>query len=371
MNAVNPLHESPESTSATAARLEEQWRELKNTEPQLRAREAADRLGVSEGELVACRCDGRQIVRLHPAWPDLLPELEALGPVMALTRNNHVVHEKHGVYAGARVFGNMGLLVNPDIDLRLFLSQWDHLFAVTESTRSGVRHSLQVFGDDGLALHKIYATERTDEGAWSRLIGRFRALDQVPGTSFAPPHAIATDPPDPAVDVAALRERWDALRDTHDFVDLLRRFGIGRLQSLRLAGAERAYPVQIDAGRLVLEYARDDALPVMVFVGNRGLVQIHTGPVSRLVAGGEWFNVLDPRFNLHLRTSAIASAWVVAKPTVDGPVHSLELFDEQGTLLLQLFGERKPGRPQDPRWRALLGVLEPRGQTAEVHHESA
>jgi len=56
---------------------------------------------------------------------------------------------------------------------------------------------------------------------------------------------------------------------------------------------------------------------------------------------------------------------------VDGPAHSLKLSDAQGVLLLQLFGERKPGRPQDPRWRALLGVLEPRGVGAEVDHDPA
>ena len=56
---------------------------------------------------------------------------------------------------------------------------------------------------------------------------------------------------------------------------------------------------------------------------------------------------------------------------VDGPAHSLKLSDAQGVLLLQLFGQRKPGRPQDPRWRALLGVLEPRGVGAEVDHDPA
>lgn len=371
MNAITPLYPLQESASEAAVEIAQRWRDLKDAEPHLRARDAADRLGVSEAELVAARCDGRDIVRLRPAWADLLSELESLGRVMALTRNDHVVHEKHGEYIGAKVFGNMGLLVNPDIDLRLFLGQWDHVFAVTELTRSGVRNSLQVFGDDGLALHKIYATDRTDDAAWSRMIGRFRAADQSPGVRVAPTHAIPTDPPDQAVDVGALRARWDGLKDTHDFVDLLRQFGVGRMQSLRLAGPERAYPVQRDAGRIVLEYARDDASPIMVFVGNRGLVQIHTGSVSKLVSAGEWFNVLDPRFNLHVRMGAIHSVWVVAKPTVDGPVHSLELFDEQGALLMQVFGERKPGRPQDPRWRALLGVLEPCSVSETGRHVSS
>lgn len=348
----NPLSEA-------AARLCDRRAALLQAEPRLRAREAAARLGVSEGELLAARVDGQTVVRLRPLWSDFLPELETLDSVMALSRNDHVVHERHGVYANARTFGAMGLLVNPDIDLRLFLSHWTHLFAVIETSRGITRRSFQVFSADGLAIHKIYATDATDLASWERVIERYRHADQSAGLDALPPPPAPVHAMDDAVDVSAFRAHWDALRDTHDFFGLLKSFQLAREQGLRLAGADRAYLVTGDALRTVLEYARDHSLPIMIFVGNRGIVQIHTGPVDRLAAVGEWFNVLDPHFNLHVRESAIASLWVVRKPTVDGLVQSLEAFDAHGELLMQMFGERKPGRPEDPRWRALLGALEP------------
>jgi hypothetical protein len=43
------------------------------------------------------------------------------------------------------------------------------------------------------------------------------------------------------------------------------------------------------------------AMPVMIFVGNMGCIQIHGGPVEKIVPMGPWINVMDPRFNLHLR----------------------------------------------------------------------
>ena len=46
----------------------------------------------------------------------------------------------------------------------------------------------------------------------------------------------------------------------------------------------------------------------MVFVGNHGCVQIHAGPVHRIEVVRPWLNVLDPRFNLHLREDLVASA---------------------------------------------------------------
>lgn len=63
---------------------------------------------------------------------------------------------------------------------------------------------------------------------------------------------------------------------------------------------------------------------LMLFVGNRRLVQIFIGSIRRVVRTEGWLNVLDPSFHLHLRDRAIAQAWIVDKPTRHGPVRSLE-----------------------------------------------
>lgn len=96
----------------------------------------------------------------------------------------------------------------------------------------------------------------------------------------------------------------------------------------------------------------------MVFIGNRGCLQIHTGPVKNIkMFGSEWLNVLDDEFNMHLRDSRVASTWVVRKPTVDGIVTSLEVFDVESNNIAIFFGKRKPGEPEDPAWRGLIETL--------------
>jgi putative hemin transport protein len=87
------------------------------------------------------------------------------------------------------------------------------------------------------------------------------------------------------------------------------------------------------------------------------MIQIHTGTVTNLKPMGPWFNVLDESFNLHLREDMIASAWIVWKPTEDGTVTSLELFDAAGETIATLFGKRKPGQPEDEAWRAIVADL--------------
>jgi len=337
-----------------------------------RHRDIAASLEVGEGVLIAAHAGagpqgdgGAALVatRLRPEWPALVAALPALGTVMALTRNASCVHEKTGRYEQVGGGGAVGLVLGPDIDLRVFYRVWAHGFAVHETYADGDRppqRSLQFFDAAGTALHKVFAGPGTDEAAWQALVERFRAADQQPGIAVAPVDRRPADRPDAEVDVAAFRDDWAALRDTHEFFGLLKRHALGRVQALRLADPRYVQPVEPGPGgavRELLETAAASALPIMVFVGNPGMIQIHTGPVKRVQVLGPWLNVLDPGFNLHLREDHVASAWVVRKPTIDGLVTSLELFDAEGETIAMLFGERKPGRPELADWRRLVGRL--------------
>ena len=70
--------------------------------------------------------------------------------------------------------------VGEDIDLRIFLNHWKFVFAVLE----GEKKSLQFFGKDGLALHKIYLTKDSNEAAFDVIVEKFRAEDQNQALAF-------------------------------------------------------------------------------------------------------------------------------------------------------------------------------------------
>lgn len=340
--------------------LKRRWLVLRHEEPALRARDAARRLGVSEAELVAARC-GEGVRRLDGPWQELLKELPKLGTVMILSRNECAVHEKVGQFDKVSAFQSMGLVLNREIDLRLFFNHWHFGFAVTEEAHGKPRHSLQFFDQDGLAVHKIYLREESDTTAYEALVARYLHADQAGALKVAPLAAAPADRPDELIDPAMLRERWRALQDVHDFRDMLSDVGVGRLQAFRLVGEDFAYRVGLGSFRQALEQAAETALPIMIFVGSPGVVQIHSGPVARLKQVGSWFNVLDPGFNLHLREDGIVEAWVVRKPTRDGIVTSLEIYDIEGKQIAWMFGERHGGQAELAAWRALVESLQPEG----------
>ncbi|WP_417595982.1 hemin-degrading factor [Oceanospirillum sp.] len=362
----HPSHDSLNSLRERVARF-------KADNPKLRIRNVADALGVSEVELVALNCGDSvtSVTRLRSdpeSLRQLMAEMRTLGSVMALSRNDSVVHEKTGVYGKLAGGSDVGLFLG-EIDLRIFFKRWAFAYHVAE----GERRSLQFFDQAGTAVHKVYANADTDIQRLDQLVTRYRVEEQSAGQYIDPELAAQADQRvikptqvDTDVDLDDFRADWDQLKDVHDFSGLLKKHNVERKQAFRLAGEERAKPLPVEVLEQALEKAAQQKLPIMLFVGNTGIVQIHTGPVNKLVRMGPWYNVLDPGFNLHANTETFSEAWLVRRPTEDGVVSSLEFFDQQGYQVLQLFGARKPGQKELTEWQALLETLERSGEAESI-----
>lgn len=328
--------------------LKNLWEVFKAEHPKVRIRDAAKQLGTSEGELIATAV-GSTSVRLTDDFQGILKQVESLGYVMALTRNDHCVHERKGIYRKLSFQGMMGLAVNPDIDLRLFMNQWKSAFAVEENGR----RSLQFFGKDGAAVHKIYLTDQSNETAYHELVQKYRAGDQHAALEISAAAVPVPEKPDTEIDGEGFRKEWLNLKDTHEFHGMLRKFGVSRTQGLRLAPEGYAVQITLASLKSILNRASETDLEIMVFTGSAGCIQIHTGLVKKIVETGPWFNVLDPEFNMHLREDGIDQVWLVKKPTADGIVTSIEVFDKDGNIIVQFFGKRKPGIPENENWRII------------------
>ncbi|MBL8376382.1 MAG: hemin-degrading factor [Burkholderiales bacterium] len=350
---------APVNLRADPQLLNEAFRAIK-AEKNLRNRDAAAALGVTEGEVIASGVGSNQgfgAIRLKGDYAAMIARLETLGDVMALTRNESVVHERVGTYRNASHEGHVGLVVGEDIDLRIFYSHWKHGFAVTEDTPRGPQRSLQIYDAAGAAVHKVFLKPQSSLEEYTRLVDDWTAAEQSAGISVIPAAVKTTPRPDAEIDVDGLQLAWAGMKDTHEFFGLLKKFSVARTQALRLVGDDFAYRVGHGATLAMLESAAAAALPIMCFVGNPGIIQIHTGPVVNIKVMGDWVNVLDPAFNLHLRADRIAQSWVVQKPTTEGTVTSLELFDGEGETIAMFFGKRKPGVPELPAWRDLVAAL--------------
>lgn len=338
--------------STATISLKEQWEQLKTENPKLRIRDAAKQLGVSEAELLATGV-GHNVTKLEGDWKAFLVEVAALGKVMALTRNDDAVHERKGVYNNITFQGPVGTALNDDIDLRLFMMNWGNGYAVNENDRL----SFQFFDKSGEATHKIYCTDDSNIEAYHELAKKYTAAEQTSVVEVTPYPAKADEKADGEIDIPAFQEAWKGIKDTHEFFGMLGKHGVSRHQAMRLAPQDFVKQVDNNIIRTMLTSASERNVPIMVFVGNRGCIQIHTGEVKKVMEAGPWFNVLDPDFNLHVRESAITHSYVVKKPSVDGIITSIEIYDGKGEMIVQFFGKRKPGIPELAEWRQLVQDL--------------
>lgn len=340
--------------------LKARWANFRVENPNVKIREAAEHLKTTEVELLATEI-GVTVVRLKDDFTELLQEFHTLKRIMALTRNDEIVHERKGEYGNVEVFkghGKMGLVLGDDIDLRIFFANWRFGFAVTTESPRGALRSFQFYNAHGIAVHKVFLTDQSDLSAYENLLEKYRSDNQNPTLEIAPKAEKPAEKADTEIDVENFQKAWAELKDTHDFSPLIRKFGVSREQALRLASREMAFPVPVESYRSILRKASGTNLPLMIFVGNDGIIQIHTGEVEKIAEVRGWFNVLDEKFNLHIKQDKIASAWIVRKPTVDGIVSSLELFNGKGENVALFFGKRKPGTAEDVKWRELLSAVE-------------
>jgi len=325
---------------------------LKKQHPLKYARDLAHLMNISEAELTHIRA-GKQATRLRVNVPAMLAALESVGETKSITRNSYAVHEQIGHYQNLALDDHAGLILNPRaLDLRVFPRQWVSAFHVQEPALQGGRQSIQFFDLHGDAVLKIYTTYNTLMAAWEQWLTRFAAKEN-PVLTLAPRPAAAK----PAVVPSELAQEWRAMTDVHQFFSLLKRYRVTRQQAFRAVPDDLAYRVDNRALRQILAAARQDGNEIMIFVGNRGCVQIFTGVIEKITPWRNWLNIFNRDFTLHLVEDTIAESWVTRKPTLDGDVTSLELFAANGTPIAQLFGQRTEGQPEQTQWREQIAQL--------------
>lgn len=269
----------------------------------------------------------------------------------------------------------MGLALNVGgLDLRFFMWQWQHMLAVTDTSRvDKPSYSIQFYNAEGGAIDKVYLRELSDENIsrWQAMIGA-----QLQTVGAAEVTLKAQEPLNDwrykalsEAERTQLQKGWQEMTDVHQFHSLLKNLDIDRASSYQQAPEKMTHRLNISAVEAVYEKARDAKCPIMTFVGNSGLVQIQTGTVQTLKRVGDWFNVLDKDhndFTLHLKDKALAQVWCVKRPTKDGIVTCIEGFDNKGSSVFSVFGQRIEGTPELVEWQQIVAQIVDKHSHAEA-----
>lgn len=288
-----------------------------------------------------------RVTRLNGPFSALLHRVGELGIVTILSGNESAIQETTCVYDHRR---------RPSLPSQ----KWKYGFAVNDKDDDGkLQRSLQFFDGDGAALHKIVLHDAGALEAYRAIVKDFSAAEQTPVLDIFRSRPLSANQGADGIDVNALRADWARLNDTREFFAQQTEFDHLRLHKLRFAGKAFAHQVANDSVRVLLQKMADLGGTVMTLVGNASIVQAYQGKVKQILRSDVWLNIVSPDHRLRLREDHIDSVWVAKKPTADGIVTSLELFNRQGINIARFFSCTEPGRPEPKEWRDSILRLSP------------
>lgn len=322
--------------------------------------EGAAALGVTEFELMlACP----ESVYLGQDCRGMLSKLEGLGMVESIVRNTYCVHEKMGIYKNLQLGKHTGLGLHDEsgaLDIRLFLGKWAHMLAVKDSTKPS--HSIQFFDQHGNAINKAFLKGTDKLGDWQALCDEHKSNAEAQAT-IAPQapqgdwiyHELSEE------QKRAYQDDWKTMTDIHEFHGILQKYELDRPSAFCQAPEGSATKLAPEALEALFLTLADKGIAVMIFVGNTGLIQIHTDNIHNIKRLGDWLNILDDNetgFSLHLKDRAMTQLWLIERPNGKyGVTHAIEAFDQRGNSILTLFGEREEEAAQCQKWQEAVKNL--------------
>jgi putative hemin transport protein len=160
------------------------------------------------------------------------------------------------------------------------------------------------------------------------------------------------------VNVEAVRADWKAMTNVHHFEALLAKHRVGRLQAFRMMNGDFTHELSAEAFPDLLKKLDATGEQVMVFVANRGFVQIFSGPARAPKRVGHGWEIVHGQSKVFIPDTALQHLWLVNKPTAAGIISSLEIVSEaEDQALASVFGRHPHGDPQPQSWLDLLNTL--------------
>lgn len=269
--------------------------------------EVAASMGLSEAEVVAAQV-GHYVTRLVPDWAGIFRMLPKLGEIRAVTSSGGAEIDAAGEFPTCQEGREILAYRRAAIDLRVAIGHWRSAFllAVPDAATGKRKRSIEFFGLDGRAIHKVFLTSASSVDAFEEIAERFVNASQSQQVTVMESVGRKGD------ELSGGRGRRVKPQAIGSFLERLHRAGTG----------------------------------VFGILGNRGCAQAYRGAVEMFWERDGWLRISEARRKLRLRVADVAEAWVVEKPRQAGTLRSLELFDAQGGVAATLlpFGEERTWR---------------------------
>lgn len=137
-------------------------------------------------------------------------------------------------------------------------------------------------------------------------------------------------------DTVSLLSHWRHLNSEHAIPVILAKHGLTRLEAVQLLAPHFSQVIKVSAFFELMQHIEQQSWNISLSLHSSNMLQSYQGGICASYQAVYHWYCYGQNFYLQLEQAALASAWIVHKPSSEGLLSSLELYHHSGELLLSL-----------------------------------
>ena len=250
----------------------------------LRIYDIAKKLKYSEAELLSTQLGTKlKYLKINNAF-DFFNEIKKLKKVMFLTRNNDVVHEKIVICKKLDYINGRNFVIRYNKEPLVLFNEnlWAHVFSEHRVQRNKDLRSIQLFNSGGNAILKIYLKSNCIE-QFNKIIAKYEVPYNYELQSDLETSSNKID--DNLLKLAMSSIKWNQTVPSKVYIK----------KNITSKGLLKR----------ILQYIAKNNLDLGIYILGFSSIQYFEGKIHKLVDYKDWFNILDPEFNLQIKASIL------------------------------------------------------------------
>ena len=284
------------------------WESLLKNDNNLRIRDAASKLGVSEAELLSTEIGDTTSYLSIDNYYEFFKNILKLNKVMFLVRNDFVVHEK--IITALSYILKENYIMSKDgnrlIDVNF--NNIKYAFFQKKKHKKIELKSFQLFDNNGNSIIKIYLKD-DNHNPFDKIAEKYKKkyLYELQSQDLTLQN----------------NSNYYTFQDINVFYKQRQT----NSHSHKIAG---------ENFRSIIDKVSDYKIKIQIILVSKNIIQYHEDKLIKIVDYGPWYNILDKNFNLHILEKKIHHLEIHNLSTSEIDYHLINVLDENDNTILTL-----------------------------------
>ena len=285
-----------------------------NNNHKMRIRDISNGLKISEAELLSLNIGNGVQYLCTKKSKNILADILKFKMVMFLTRNEESVHENilNTEYVSIESKLNLEIYYKKELLVIFNKSPWEYVFAEWKNIGTKELKTVQFFNDKGLAVLKIYIKDDNSR-YFQKIIDKY-SIDykfQIQKANIG------------------FQEKNNSI-DANLFIQTMAN------KFLNCNNYERYCIQKKGILNKVLNMVSENNYKVGIYVPGPSSIQFYHGEIKRVIDFKGWLNILDAKFNLHVKEQLIEDCICIYYSRLDNKFH-LHFYSNDDCVKLGIF----------------------------------